>query len=78
MPGVPFVATVHVSSGPLDLTLDTENLEAGPRAIWAVLSTKISGGTISGHKTTDGRDVIVNWSRVEAVTYQNPWVEATS
>lgn len=68
-----FVATVHVSDQSIDVSMDTENLQAGPNAIWAILATKIKNGTISGHRTTDGREIIVNWSQVQAVTYANPW-----
>ncbi|WP_395244017.1 hypothetical protein ACGGZK_18130 [Agromyces sp. MMS24-K17] len=69
----PFVVTLHLGSGELDVQMTTENLDAGPNAIWAILATKLKNDTINGLKTADGRDVIVNWSQIAAVTYKNPW-----
>ncbi|WP_394553769.1 hypothetical protein ACDF64_04990 [Agromyces sp. MMS24-JH15] len=71
--GEEFTVTLHVGAGDVDVVMSTENLSAGPSAIWAIIATKIQNNGITGLKTPDGRDVIVNWGQVGAVTYRNPW-----
>lgn len=36
---------------------------------WAVISTYMSGGTMTREETPEGRSIIVNWPQVQAVIY---------
>ena len=42
---------------------------------WMIISDYFSKGTVTQNKTVDGELMIVNWSAVQFVKYDNPWAD---
>ena len=42
---------------------------------WMLISDYITKGTVTQTHTADGTQIIVNWSAVQFVTYDNPWAD---
>lgn len=65
----PFPGTLHVGGEPIRVLLP--EVEHRRSAIWAALAVNMQG-QITGAKTVDGKAVVINWSKVQAVTYDEP------
>lgn len=65
----PFPVTLHVGGEPIHVLLP--GVEHRRSAVWANVATNMQG-QITGAKTVDGRAVVINWSQVQAVTYDEP------
>ena len=78
-----FVAHLTTAAGKESVVVSLDKIEL---EIWGVHESvpwmKISGfitkGTVSQTKTTDGRQIIVNWGQVPFVSYDNPWATISS
>ncbi len=42
---------------------------------WMKLSSFFTKGTVTQSQTVDGRTIIINWSAVPFVSYDNPWAD---
>lgn len=65
----PFPITLHVGGEPIEALLT--GVEHSQSAVWAKIATNMQG-QITGAKLVDGRAVVINWSKVQAVTYDEP------
>ncbi|GAB4077107.1 hypothetical protein GCM10028781_18720 [Nostocoides australiense] len=65
----PYPVTLHVGGEPVRILLP--GVEHRRAAVWAHIATNMQG-QITGATTADGKAVVINWSQVQAVTYDEP------
>lgn len=64
----PFPVLLHVGGDPIRVLLP--GVEHKPSAVWAAIVTNMQG-QITRATTDDGRVIVINWSQVQAVTYDD-------
>ncbi len=69
MASVSISVVVHLSKSELSIWGLYESVP------WMKIPDFITKGTATQNQTTDGQQVIVNWSNVQFVTYDNPWAD---
>jgi hypothetical protein len=73
-----FVAHLTTAAGKESVVLSLDKIQLEIWGLyqgvpWMLISDYITKGTVSQTRTTAGDRVIVNWSAVQFVTYDNPW-----
>ena len=69
------LVTLHLGGGERLEVVVTDDIwfkDPHPNTIWGLISYRISKGTITEERLTNGVPVIVNWSHVSAISYVNP------